>query len=40
MIMKPLGREGGEGGRIRSDSQEGKNWSTAISKQSYYATQC
>ena len=39
MIMKPLGREGGEGARICSDSQEGKNWSAAISKQSYNATQ-
>ena len=37
--MKPLGREGGEGARIRNDSQEGKNWSAAISKQSYNATQ-
>ena len=39
MIMKPLGREGGEGTRIRSDLQEGKNWSAMICKQSYNATQ-
>ena len=33
------GREGEEGARIRNDLQEGKNWSTMISKQSYNAKQ-
>ena len=30
---------GGEGARIRYDSQVGKNWSATISKQSYNAKQ-
>ena len=30
---------GGEGARIRNDSQVGKNWSAMVSKQSYSAKQ-
>ena len=32
ILTKPPGREGGEGARIRNDSQEGKHWSATISK--------
>ena len=37
-LTKPPSREGGEGARIRNDSQKRKHWSATISKQSYNAT--